>query len=104
MLINTSLSTEAAARDLQKSRGADVSSTAAGDAAKTADSAPGCSADATYEPQARFSLENGVPEITDAAGADQATEFLRANLYSQPGTALAAQANANPESAYNLLI
>jgi hypothetical protein len=48
--------------------------------------------------------EDGAPGISDAAGADQVTDFLRANFLSQPGTALAAQGNPNPESAYNLLI
>jgi hypothetical protein len=49
-------------------------------------------------------LQDGaVPAIPDAAGADEVTGFFRANLSSQYWTALAAQANLDPESAYNLL-
>jgi hypothetical protein len=47
--------------------------------------------------------EDGVSGITDAAGAGRATDFLRTNLVSQYEPALAAQANLNPESVFNLL-
>jgi hypothetical protein len=105
MLINTSLSPETAARDLQKSRGADASSTPAGAAGQTTGGDSTRSADAASGLQARFSLEAaGVPEIPDESGADQVTQSLRADFLSQPGSALAAQANANPESAYSLLV
>jgi hypothetical protein len=53
----------------------------------------------------RVNLEEvGAPGISDEAGADQVTAFLRATFLSQSGTALAAQGNPNPETAYNLLI
>jgi hypothetical protein len=105
MLINTSLSSETAARDLQKSRGTDSSSTPAGAAGQTTGGDSTRSADAASGLQGRFALDAaGVPEIPDESGADQVTEFLRSNLLSQPGTALAAQANVNPESAYSLLV
>jgi hypothetical protein len=99
MLINTSLSPETAARDLRNSRAAEASPAPAGAASPTtaADSAV-----RRLEGPAPLA-EDGVAGITDAAGADQVTEFLRANLPSQPGPALAAQANLNPESAYHLL-
>jgi hypothetical protein len=99
MLINTSLSTETAARDLRNSRAAEASPAPAGAASQT----PGPdSALRRLEGPAPLD-EDGVSGITDAAGADQVTEFFRANLPSQPGLALAAQANLNPESAYHLL-
>jgi hypothetical protein len=47
--------------------------------------------------------EEGAPAITDGATADQVTEFLRANLPSDGASALAAQANLNPESVFLLL-
>jgi len=99
MLINTSLPPETAARDLRNSRAADSPPAPTGPAPQT----PG--ADSTLgRLQGLVPLhEYGVPDITDAAGADQVTDYLRANLLSQPGAALAAQANANPESAYSLL-
>jgi hypothetical protein len=98
MLINTSLSSETS--DLRNSRTAGASPASAGAAPQT----PGGDA-ALARLQGRVPLEEeGVPGIPDAAGADQVTQFLRANLLSQPGTALAAQGDPNPESAYNLLI
>jgi len=99
MLINTSLPPETAARDLRNSRAADSPPAPTGPATQTpvADSTLG-------RLQGLVPLdEDGVPAITDAAGADQVTDFLRANLSSQPGLALTAQANLNPESAYHLL-
>ena len=99
MLINTTLSPETAAQDLRNSRAADSSPAPAGAAPQT----PGPDS-ALALPQRPPPLdEDGVPAITDAAGADQVTEFFRANLLSQHGTALAAQANLNPEAVYNLL-
>jgi hypothetical protein len=100
MLINTSLSPETAARGLPNSRAADAPPASAGASRQTS------GAEAALDRlQARFPLQDdGIPAIASAADADQVTEFLRANLLSQPGTALAAQSNPNPESAYNLLI
>jgi hypothetical protein len=99
MLINTTLSPETAARDLPNSRAADSSpapSSAALPASRTDASAwrlPGPDA-----------LEaDGLPAIPGAAGADEVMESFRANLLSQAGTALSAQANLNPDSVYNLL-
>jgi hypothetical protein len=99
MLINTSLSPETTARDLRNNRAANASPAPAAAASPTtaADSAV-----RRLEGPASL-VEDGVSEITDAAGADQVTDFLRANLSSQPGLALTAQANLNPESAYHLL-
>ena len=99
MLINTSLPPETAARDLRNSRPAEASPAPAGAASQTTAPAP-----AVRQLEASAPLaEDGVAGITDAAGADQATEFLRASLPSQTGLALAAQANLNPETAYHLL-
>jgi hypothetical protein len=39
----------------------------------------------------------------DSTSADGWTNFLRSNILSQGGTALAAQANQNPETAFSLL-
>jgi hypothetical protein len=99
MLINTSLSTETAARDLRNSRAADSTPAPAGAALQPPgpDSAMG-----RLRGLAPLD-EEGVSGITDASGADQAAGFIRANLSSQHGLALAAQANLDPESAYNLL-
>jgi hypothetical protein len=108
MLINTSLSPETS--DLRNSRTADASPAPAGPAPQTP-GANGTQSAAAGNSAAlvarRYSValeEDGAPGISDAAGADQVTDFLRANFLSQPGTALAAQGNPNPESAYNLLI
>jgi hypothetical protein len=99
MLINTSLSSETAAQDLRNSRAADSSPAPAGAAPKT----PG--PDSAVERLQRLAPldEDAASAIADEAGADQVTGFFRANLPSQHGTALAAQANLNPESVYNLL-
>jgi hypothetical protein len=100
MLINTSLSSETAAQNLRNSRAAEPSPVNA-DTAKQQSGA-----DAALDMlQGRVPLaQESVPGIADASDADQVTEFLRSSLLSQPGIALAAQANANPDSAYNLLI
>jgi len=130
MLINTSLLPEST--DLRNQRAADSSPAPAGVAPKTtgADASQAGAADnsaavidrrykgddatptGTAENSAalterRYSVdleEDGAPGISDAAGAEQVTASLRATFLSQPGTALAAQGNPNPESAYNLLI
>ena len=99
MLINTSLSPETAARDLRNSRAAAASPAPAGAASPTTTPAPAVRQLDGPAPLA----EDGAAAITDAAGADQVTEFLRANLPPQSGLALAAQANLNPETAYHLL-
>jgi hypothetical protein len=99
MLINTSLSPETAAQDLRNSRATGSSPAPVSAASKT----PG--PDSAEERLQGLGLldEDGIPAITSAAGADQVTEFFRANLLSQYTTALAAQANLNPESVCNLL-
>ena len=99
MLINTSLSPETAARDLRNSRAAEASPTPAGAALQPS----GADSDLGRLRGLAPLDEEGVSPITDPAGADQAAGFIRANLSSQHGLALAAQANLDPESAYNLL-
>jgi hypothetical protein len=99
MLINTSLSPETAAQDLRNSRAADSS------AAPSSTAAPSSQTDSSAW---RLSGPSGMeedklPGINDAAGADQVMESYRANLLSQGGTAISAQANLNPDSVYNLL-
>ena len=100
MLINTSLSPETAARDLRNSRAADASP------------APGRRRPPAIRPRFRTWggcadwprwMRREFQQSPIAAGADQAAGFIRANLSSQHGLALAAQANLDPESAYNLL-
>jgi hypothetical protein len=100
MLINTHLSPEAAGQDLRNSR-ATGSSAAPAPAAAAATPA----ADPSLERlQGLAPLEEGgAPAITDGATADQVTQFLRANLPSDNVSALAAQANLNPESVFLLL-
>jgi hypothetical protein len=98
MLINTSLSPETAAQDLRSSRPTGSSPAPASAAAQT----PGPDSAVRRLPVAPLD-EEGVSGINDAAGADQVTEFFRANLLSQYQPALAAQANLNPESVFNLL-
>jgi hypothetical protein len=100
MFINTSLSPDTPAQDLRSSRAADSSPAPA---AATAPKTPG--PDPAYgRLQGLVPLEeDGVSGITDAAGADQVTEFFRANLPSQYAPALAAQARLSPESVFNLL-
>lgn len=99
MHINTSLSPETPARDLRNSRAADASPAPAGAASQAP--GPGSALSRLVGPAPLF--EDGVSGITDAAGADQVTEFFRANLPSLPAPALAAQANLSPESVFNLL-
>ena len=99
MLIAPGISPETAARDLRNSRAAE---------ALPRRPAPPPTARPPIPPLGRLQGlvaldEDGVSAITDAAGADQVTEFLRADLLSPDGSALAAQANVNPESAYSLL-
>ena len=99
MHINTLLSTETTAQDLRNSRPADASPATAGAAPKT----PGLDS-AAGRLRGLAPLDgDGDSGITDAAGADQAGDFFRANLLSQSQTALAAQANLDPESVFNLL-
>jgi hypothetical protein len=100
MLINTQISPDAAAQDLRNSRasGSSVTSAPAAAAATPA-------TDTSWaRPQGLTPLdEGGAPSITDGAAADQVTQFLRANLPSDNVSALAAQANLNPESVFLLL-
>jgi hypothetical protein len=100
MFINTSFSPDTAAQDLRNSRAADSSPAPATAAAPKT---PGL--DPSFgRLQGLVPLdEDGVSAITGAAGADQVTEFFRANLPSQSAHALAAQANLSPESVFNLL-
>jgi hypothetical protein len=99
MLIAPTLSPETAARDLRNSRAAEASPAPPGAASQT----PGTNS-APERLQGLVPLdEDGVSAITDPSGADQVTELLRAGLLSLDGSALAAQANVNPESAYCLL-
>lgn len=99
MLINTQLTPETATQDLRNSRAATpppVSSAATSSAtAPTADPAL----------QRLLSLapldEVGTEPISDSTVASQVTQFLRANL--DYASALAAQANLSPDSAFNLL-
>jgi len=99
MLINTSLSPETAAQDLRNSRAAGSAPALASATPKT----PGLdSAIRRLEGLAPLD-EDAASRITDADGADQVTDFFRANLPSQHGPALAAQANLNPESVFSLL-
>src|ERR1039458_5885888 len=99
MLINTSLSPETPAQDLRHSRAADPSPAPAAALPKNP---PAAATPARLQGLVPWG-DDGSPGITDAAGADQATEFFRATLPSQYGPALAAQANQNPESVYQLL-
>jgi hypothetical protein len=99
MLIHPTLSSETAVPDLRSSRAADSSLAPAGAAPATPGPDP-----ATARLQELALLDaDGVSPIADTAGADQVTAFFRANLFTQYGTALAAQANLNPDSVYNLL-
>ena len=52
----------------------------------------------------RLQTLRGDTSVPDESGANQALGFLQSNILSQPGSALAAQANLNPESAYALLV
>lgn len=100
MLIQTHLSPDAAAPDLRQSHAA----------ASTPAPAPVASATTpgVAPPWQRLQGlspmdEEGGPAITDGATADQVTDFLRANIPSDNASALAAQANLNPESVFLLL-
>ncbi len=100
MFINTSLSPDSTAPDLRNGRAADSSPAPAAIAApKTSGADPSFGRLQGLVPLD----EPGVATISDAAGADQVTEFIRANLPSQSAPALAAQANLSPESVFNLL-
>lgn len=94
MLINTSLSTDSSSSSPLNNR-------AAGAPAAPSASAPQPSA--VESDLGRFQGLDGDSGIPDSAGADQAVGFSRANFLSQPALALAAQANLNPESVFNLL-
>jgi hypothetical protein len=100
MLVQTNLSPDAAAQDLRNSRAAGSSAAPAPAATATT---PG--ADPSLGRLQGFAPmdEEGAPALTDGATADQVTEFLRANLPSDGASALAAQANLNPESVFLLL-
>jgi hypothetical protein len=52
----------------------------------------------------RLQALDGDTGIPDESGANQALAFLQSNFLAQPGSAIAAQANLNPESAYALLV
>lgn len=99
MLINPALSTETAVPDLRSSRAADPSPAPAAAAPAT----PGPDPAAARLRELAVLDADGASAIADTAGADQVTAFFHANLLSQYGTALAAQANLNPDSVYNLL-
>ena len=99
MLINTTLLAETAAGNLRNSRAADSSPAPVSAAPNT----PGPDSAAERLQGLAPLDEDGASAIADAAGADQVTGFFRANLLSQYGTALAAQANLNPDPVYNLL-
>jgi hypothetical protein len=97
MLINTQLSPDAAAQDLRNSR-------VSGSSAAPAPAATPATDTSWKRPQGLAPLdEGGAPAITDGATADQVTQYLRANLPSDNVSALAAQANLNPDSVFLLL-
>jgi hypothetical protein len=104
MLINSSLSAETAAANFLNGRtanaGAAPGNPAAGNAAAPLDS--------SFSPGAAQGVSlaelDGELGVQNSADADQAGDCLRANIFSQAGTALSAQANQNPVTVLGLLL
>ncbi|MGA3179225.1 MAG: hypothetical protein ABSF38_02650 [Verrucomicrobiota bacterium] len=99
MIINTSLPADSTAADLQNSR------PAAASAGSPNAGSPPAATDTTSDRMRELSLagQDGDWASQDIAAADRWTGFLRSNIPSRAGTALAAQANQNPETVFSLL-
>ena len=101
MVVNTNLPAETAATNLQRNQSASGRSSArpgpadavqaSGDIVETAPAA------------AAQNVTAAGPEITDPDAALQSTEFARASILAQPGTAFLAQANLSPATVFKLL-
>lgn len=76
------------------SKAADPADNAAIEAAETADSKLSVSTE---------NLTAAGSSIQDMNGAEESTEYARANILAQPGVAMLAQANSMPQSALRLL-
>jgi len=97
MIINTSLPAESAAASPRNGRAAP-----AGQPNTTsAQTAPDPTLDRMRELSPAGQDEDWAG--LDATAAETWTGFLRSNVLSQPGTALAAQANQKPETVFSLL-
>jgi hypothetical protein len=99
MLINTSLTSDTAARDLRDARGAHTFTTPSGASPKAAGACPIANRFLQIGPLA----EDAASAIHDSDAADTVTGRFRSNLFSQYEPALAAQGNLNPASVCNLL-
>jgi flagellin-like hook-associated protein FlgL len=100
MLINTDLSSDTAAMARPQIR------TDTGTAASAPPNSPAAS---QVDPSLQrltgrpVEMQDADCAIQDQAGADQATSFARLNILSQPGTALASQANQLSQNVLSLL-
>ena len=95
MLINTSLSADTTAAKLQSERLA---------ATNKPQPQPQTSAPVASQTSGLSAIDlDGDNSVVDSAGADQAAQLLTTGFSSQPALAFAAQANLNPETAFNLL-
>jgi len=94
MQINTSLSADSSAAGLVKNRLP---------ATPPAPSSPSSQNVAPEFDLNRLQSLTGDISVPDEAGANQALALLQAGFLSQPDSAIAAQANLNPESVYTLL-
>jgi hypothetical protein len=99
MLINTSLTSDTAARNLQGARGAHTFTTPSGASPETVEAGPAANRYLQTGPLA----EDAASAIHDSDAADTVTGLFRSNLFSQYEPALAAQGNLNPASVCNLL-
>jgi hypothetical protein len=101
MLINTHLplAPESNAADLQNSRAAAAASTPADSTLAAAD--PAAELDSASSRLLGLSEQEG--DLQDGAAADQAANYLRSSMFSQPGMIFAAQAHLNPQTVFNLL-
>ncbi|MGD1084500.1 MAG: hypothetical protein ABSA47_07085 [Verrucomicrobiota bacterium] len=97
MIINASLPAESAAASPRHSRTATASPSNA--------ASPKTAPDTTLDRMRELSPAGQEEDWSglDSAAADTWTSFLHSNILSQAGSALAAQANLNPETAFTLL-
>jgi hypothetical protein len=99
MIINSSLPAESAAAGLRNSR-ATPAPAGSGNTASS-QTAPGADLDGTR--QLRPAAQDEDWAGLDPKAADVWTGFLQSNVLSQSGTALAAQANQDPDTVFTLL-
>jgi hypothetical protein len=104
MLINTDLSTETSAANLQRQR-AETGATASQSSSSASENSVASQLDPSLQrlTQIPAGIQDADSEIQNAQGATQAVAMARLGMLRQPGATMSAQANQMYQNVLNLL-